>query len=139
VRYLPDRADAARRNAEIHGGGTFVVQLGRFRGEIEVEEAAFFVRDFDATTGLVRLSDGSSEPLEPATLSLSPRDGAGLCRVKRSLVAGGLRARFRHAAWAELAAALEGPDDAPRLCLAGKSVALPPALLRAPDAATRSI
>jgi hypothetical protein len=34
VRYLPDAS-------------VFVVQLGRFRGQIEVEEAAFFVRAFD--------------------------------------------------------------------------------------------
>jgi hypothetical protein len=46
-------------------------------------------------------------------------------------VAGGLVARFTHAAWAQLAAALEGPDDAPRLRLAGRSVALPASALRA--------
>jgi hypothetical protein len=111
--------------------GRFVVQLGRFRGAIEVEEAAFFVRDFDAATGTIHLSDGSSEPLDPATLAVSPRDRAVLCRVKRPLAAAGLLARFRHAAWAELAAALEGPDDAPRLRLAGRSVALPASLLHA--------
>jgi hypothetical protein len=109
----------------------FAVQLGRFRGRIEVEEAAFFVRDFDAPSGAIRLSDGSSEPLDPATLRASPRDGAWLCGVKRALVAEGLVARFTHAAWAQLAAALEGPDDAPRLRLAGRSVALPAAALRA--------
>ena len=32
VRYLPEQ-------------GKYVVQIGRFRGEIEVEEAGFFVRD----------------------------------------------------------------------------------------------
>jgi hypothetical protein len=117
----------------------FVVQLGRFRGQIEVEEAAFFVRDFDAATGALRLSDGSSEPLDPATLAASPRDGATLCRVKRALAPAGLLARFTQAAWAELAAALEGPDDAPRLRLAGRSAALPPALLRACPAPAGSI
>src|SRR5262245_6550822 len=119
VRFLPEE-------------GRFVVQLGRFRGEIEVEEAAFFVRDVDAATGSLRLSDGSAEPLDPGTLAVSPRDGAVLCRVKRALVPSGpgLLARFRHAAWAELAATLDGPDDAPRLRLAGRSVPLPPALLR---------
>ncbi len=118
VRFLPEE-------------GEFVVQLGRFRGEIEVEEAAFFVRDFDAATGAIRLSDGSSEPLDPATLRVSSRDGAGLCRVKRSLAPAGLLARFTHAAWAELAAGLEGPDDAPRLRLAERSVALPASVLAA--------
>ena len=31
----------------------FVVQLGRYRGQIEIEEAGFFVRSFDPATGLV--------------------------------------------------------------------------------------
>ena len=103
----------------------FVVQLGRFRGVIEVEEAAFFVRDFDPATGAIRLSDGTSETLDPDTLRVSPRDGAWLCTTKRSLAPAGLLARFSHAAWAELASALEGPEHAPRLRLAGRSVALP--------------
>jgi hypothetical protein len=110
--------------------GVLVVQLGRFRGQIEVEEAAFFVRDFDPATGEIRLSDGTSEPLDPDTLRVSPRDGAALCAVKRWLHPEGLLARFSHAAWAELAAAFEGPGDAPRLRLAGRSAALPASLLR---------
>ena len=118
VRFLP-------------GPGVFVVQIGRFRGQIEVEEAAFFVRDFDAATGRVRLSDGSEEALDPATLRLSPRDGAALCTVKRGLAPQGLPARFTHAAWAELAAALEGPDDAPWLRIGARSAPLPDAVVRA--------
>jgi len=113
--------------------GTFVVQLGRFRGPIEVEEAAFFVRDFDPATGAIRLSDGTSEPLDPETLRVSARDGAGLCAIKRSLAPAGLLARFTQAAWAELAAALEGPEDAPRLRLAGRSIALPASLVASLD------
>ena len=116
VRYLPEEE-------------RFVVQIGRFRGQIEVEEAAFFVRDFDAASGELRLSDASREPLDPATLRLSPRDGALLCAVKRELAPpAGLLARFSHAAQAELFAAVEGPEDAPRLRLAGRSVLLPPRL-----------
>ena len=116
VRWLPD----AR---------CFVVQLGRFRGQIEVEEAAFFVREFDAASGLLSLSDASREPLDAATLRPSPRDGALLCAVKRELAPpDGLLARFGHAAQAELLAAVEGPEDAPRLRLGARSVALPPLL-----------
>ena len=123
VRYLPDE-------------DRFVVQIGRFRGQIEVEEAAFFVRDFDAATGELSLSDASREPLDPATLRLSPRDGALLCAVKRELVPpAGLLARFLHAAQAELLAAVEGSEDAPRLRLGGRSVALPPHLAGAPTPA----
>ena len=117
VRFLPEER-------------IFVVQLGRFRGWLEVEEAAFFVRDFDAASGAIRLSDGSSEPLDPATLGRSPRDGAGLCRVKRALAPPGLLARFTHAAWSELASAIEGPEEGPRLRLAGRSVPLPGPVLR---------
>ena len=89
----------------------FVVKLGHFRGEIEVEEAGFFVREVDLSEGQVRLSDGNSEPLILSTLEVSPLDGALLCAVKRPLLAEGLRARFSHSAQAEfLGAALEAED-----------------------------
>jgi hypothetical protein len=113
VRWLPDE-------------GKYVVVLRHFRGEVEVEEAGFFVRSFDAETGQVRLSDGSCEALDPASLRRSPRDGAWLCSVKRDLAAGGLPARFTHAAHAELLAAVEGGDgEPPRLRLRGTLRALP--------------
>ena len=94
VRYLPEERK-------------FVVTLRHFRGEIEVEEAAFFVRSFDAASGRIALSDGTEEALDPATLALSPRDGALLCRVKRGLEPEGLIARFQHGAHAELMQAVE--------------------------------
>ena len=80
VRYLPEAA-------------AFVVQLWRFRGVIEVEEAGFFVRSFDPDTGLISLSDRSQELLAPASLRVSARDGAFLCLVKRDLIPSGLLAR----------------------------------------------
>ena len=116
VRFLPDEDE-------------YVVQLGRFRGQIEVEEAAFFVRGYDAASGELALSDGGREPLDPASLESSPRDGAFLCRVKRALAPEGLLARFRHAAQAQLLDAVEGPEDAPWLCVGTRRVALPAALL----------
>jgi hypothetical protein len=96
VRYVP-------------GERKFVVTLRHFRGEIAVEEAAFFVRSVDLASGQIALSDGTREPLDVASLHPSPRDGALLCRVKRALAPGGLLARFTHAAQAELLAAIE-PD-----------------------------
>ena len=48
VRYLPDV-------------DRYVVQLGHFRGQIELEEAGFFVRSFDAPSGLLSLSDGTGD------------------------------------------------------------------------------
>jgi hypothetical protein len=97
VRWLPDERK-------------FVVQLGRFRGEIEVEEAAFFVREVDLARGEIALSDGTREPIDPATLRASPRDGALLCLVKRALEPAGVLARFTHGAQAEL---LQGVLDEP--------------------------
>jgi hypothetical protein len=112
VRYLPE----AR---------VYVVQLGRFRGQIEIEEAAFFVRSFDAITGRISLSDRSEEPLAPESLHVSPRDGAFLCRVKRDLFAAGLLARFTHAAQAQLLGAVEESGGQARLRLAGRVLPLP--------------
>jgi hypothetical protein len=115
VRFLPDEGAA----------GKYVVQLGRFRGEIEIEEAAFFVRDFDPASGAIALSDHSRERLDVSSLSVSPRDGALLCRVKRALAPEGLPARFRHAAQAELLNAVEETGSGPALRLAGSLIALP--------------
>jgi hypothetical protein len=106
--------------------GVYVVQLGRFRGQIEVEEAGFFVRGFDADTGQLALSDRSQELLWPESLHVSPRDGAFLCRVKRDLCAPGLLARFSHAAQAELLSAAFERGGRIWLRLAGGEVSLPP-------------
>jgi hypothetical protein len=114
VRWLPDER-------------AFVVQLGRFRGQIEVEEAAFFVREVDLARGRLRLSDGTWEPLDVASLALSPRDGALLCRVKRALAPpGGLLARFQPAAQAELLQAAEETPEGAALRIGGTLVGLPP-------------
>jgi hypothetical protein len=52
---------------------------------------------------LLHLTDGSVEPLDPASLGLG-RDGVLCCRVK-----GGHRARFQRSAQASLGALLEEP------------------------------
>jgi hypothetical protein len=108
------------------GEGKYVVQLGRFRGQIEVEEAAFFVRQVDLEAGSVELSDRSSDRLDPASLRVSPRDGALLCTVKRELHPGGLAARFHHAAQAELLQAVEDGPEGPELRVGGSLEPLPP-------------
>lgn len=113
VRYLPEE-------------GKYVVQLGRFRGQIEVEEAAFFVREAEPASGTVLLSDGTRERLDPATLRPSPRDGALLATVKRELAPGGLPARFTRRAQAELLHAVyEGDGGRLRLDWGGEGVPLP--------------
>lgn len=112
VRYLADE-------------GKYVVTLGHFRGEIELEEAGFFVRSFDAATGRVSLSDRSEEALDVASLHTSERDGALLCFVKRELMKGGLLARFSHAAQSELLEHVEDGVAGPSLRLANRLEALP--------------
>jgi len=99
--------------------GKFVVTLRHFRGEIEVEEAGFFVRAVDVERGTVHLSDGTEEPLDASSLRLSPRDGALLCTVKGALVPSGLAARFSHSAQAELLQLAVETPEGPALQLAG--------------------
>jgi hypothetical protein len=119
VRYAPEE-------------GVFVVQIGRFRGQIEVEEAAFFVRAFDPGSGELHLSDASREPLDPATLRVSPRDGALLCSVKRELAPPrGLLARFFHSAQSELLCAVEETSEGLRLRAGSRLWPLPERLVRA--------
>ena len=105
VDYLPDE-------------GKYIVRLGHFRGEIELEEAGFFVRGVDADSGRITLSDRSSERLDPTTLRPSCDSESLLCSVKRDLVDGGLPARFTHAAQAELWHSVEVVDGVPVLRLA---------------------
>ncbi len=103
----------------------FIVRLGHFRGQIEVEEAGFFVRTVELESGEIALSDGSRERLDLASLTLSPIDGAILCRVKRALVAEGLVARFSSAAQAELLLAVEERGGRSVLRLSGAEVGFP--------------
>ena len=105
--------------------GKYVVVVGRFRAEIEVEEAAFFVRSVDLDCGLVALSDFSSESLDLATLDLSEIDGALICLVKFDLAPQGLPARFSHAAQAELLAAVDEGEGGLFIHLGGEARAFP--------------
>ena len=112
VAYLPEE-------------GKFVVRLGRFRGQIEVEEAAFFVRELDFERGELLLSDRTRDGLDPERLTSSPIDGALLCRVKRDLAPEGLLARFTHAAQAELFGAVEETEAGLRVRFGGRWLRLP--------------
>jgi len=102
VRYLPEEAK-------------YVVQIGKFQGQIELEEAGFFVRSLDPESGEIQLSDLSVEQLDVSSLELSEIDGALLCRVKRDLVAEGLPARFMHPAQADFMNAVDESGTAIRL------------------------
>ena len=103
----------------------YVARVRQFRGEIEVEEAGFFVRDVDLANGRVRLSDTTFDLLVPESLRTSPIDGAVLCRVKHGLVSAGLKARFSQAVQAEFFGAVEERPEGCVLELAGREVWLP--------------
>ena len=103
----------------------YVVQLGRFRGQIEVEEAAFFVRSVSLEDATLRLRGGSEAPFDPATLTVSPRDGALLCRIPAPAAPAGLLARFDRGAQAELLDAVEFDGGRAILRVGGRPVALP--------------
>ena len=112
VAYLPDE-------------GKYVVRLQHFRGEVEVQEAGFFVREVDFETGEVALSDGTREALDVEGLETSPIDGALLCKVKRALHADGLPARFMHGAQADFMNAIDFEGDDLVIELAGQRVRMP--------------
>jgi hypothetical protein len=112
VGYLPDEKK-------------FIIRLQHFRGEVEVEEAGFFVREVDLDRGEIMLSDGTRERLDVSTLAVSAIDGALLCRVKTELVAEGLLARFSHSAQAELLEAVEPEEDAFAIVIAGERIPFP--------------
>jgi hypothetical protein len=109
----------------------YCVRIGRFRGMVEIEETGFFVRGVDLARGRLAISDGSVEALDVQDLTLSPIDGAFLCRIKRDLVQGGLPARFLHAAQAELLGAVEEIGGVPMLRVGGSARPLPTALTAA--------
>lgn len=86
--------------------GTFVVQLGVFRGWLDVEDTAFFVTAYDPGSGELELSDRSREPLAAGTLSVDADD------VLRCIVKGRFAARFTRAAQGHLLDAVEVDGDA---------------------------
>jgi hypothetical protein len=106
VRWLPDE-------------GCFVIQLGRFRGQIEVEDVPFWVTAFDADAGEVKLSDGSSEPLAADSITADSDE------VLRCTVKGRFPARFTQRAQAELLAAVDADDDGLFLRMGARRVGLP--------------
>jgi hypothetical protein len=107
----------------------YVVRVGHFQGEIEIEEAGFFVRSLELETGEILLSDGGREPLRVETLRLSSLDGALLCQIKTEWVEGGLPTRFTQGSHAELLGAVEEQGETYCLVLSGRRVGLPRALV----------
>lgn len=128
IRNAKLRALFARSLAFLPDEGKYVVRAGHFRGEVEVEEAAFFVRSIDLEAGTITLSDQSEEALVGNSLCWSRFDPDVLmCRVKHALVADGLLARFTHGAQAELLLAADADGDAVSVEVGGDRVRIPAA------------
>jgi uncharacterized protein len=85
--------------------GRWLVRIGRESAYVAVEDGPWVVRavldDGPGTPPRLRLSDGSEEPLDPATLRVGS-DGVLRCAVR-----GGVAARFARAAHLQLGMALE--------------------------------
>ncbi len=103
--------------------GVFVVQIGHFRGQIEVEDIPWWVVGYDPERGEIELTDRSREPLQAETLVADP-DGVLRCTVKQRFAA-----RFTRAGQATLAAALEETPDGWALRAGAAHLAIPPAAL----------
>jgi hypothetical protein len=101
---------------------TFVVQLGPFRGWLDVEDTAFFVDGYDAASGEIELSDRTRESLDAATL-VADADDALRCTVK-----GRFPARFTHGGQEQLLAAVEVRGD--EVCVRAGGALLPAPQLR---------
>jgi hypothetical protein len=76
----------------------YFVQIGRQRARFTYDDTAYMVRELlvEIDTTTLRLSDGSQEPLRPATLKVGP-EAQFYCLVK-----GGHRARFTRSAHQDL-------------------------------------
>jgi len=101
---------------QVDGSGHFL-QIGPVRVPVEVEDAPFVVLRFEAEGEgfTLRLSDGSREALDPATLELREGD-VPYCRVKE----GRFDARFsRAAAWQLLQRVEPPPGGGPPALVAG--------------------
>ncbi|BDG10440.1 hypothetical protein [Anaeromyxobacter paludicola] len=89
--------------------GRYLVHVGRESGYVRLADAPYVVRAVSEAPGgpVLHLTDGTSEPLAPATLTV---DGEGVLHAR---VKGGHRARFSRAAQVTLGLALEEDPSAP--------------------------
>ncbi len=90
-------------------GGTWVLEVGPFTYPIEVDDTPYFVERIqrsESERAHIWLSDGTDEDLQYVSLVYAPH-GRLYCDVK----GGAFRARFKRAAYYELAEAIEPRGD----------------------------
>ncbi len=85
--------------------GTFIVQIGHFRGWLDVEDVAFWVTSYDEASGEVELSDGSCEVLDAESLSVDSDE------VLRCIVKQRFPARMTRTAQGHLLNSVEVQED----------------------------
>jgi hypothetical protein len=102
----PRIIEAFNRGVRRTEGGTWVLQLGRFTYPIVVEDTGYFVdRLHLADSPTIDLSDGTTEALDPSTLSYES-GGRLYCRIK----GGDFRARFKRQPYYQIAEVFEERD-----------------------------
>ncbi len=99
--------------------GVFVVRVGHFCGQIEVEDTPYWVVGYDAEPGKLTLTDESEEPLRPETLSIDPDE------VVRCTVKGRFPARFTREGQTELLESLDLDGAEPAVRIGDRWVAVP--------------
>lgn len=94
--------------------GRYLVDIGRDKRYVEVEDAAYRVLGVEVTGTanapeylLLRLNDGSLEPFDPATFWIGP-DGSPYCLVRTGLH----KARFTTESYRQLSAFITEEGDA---------------------------
>ena len=97
--------------------GVYLLRVGQQSCQLEVEDTFFVVRGAQAHGGqvLLTLNDGSSEPLDPASLWIGPQEVL-YCRVK----AGAFPARFLRQAYYQIAQLIVEDGDGFALALGGQ-------------------
>ena len=101
----------------------FVVQVGHFRGQIEVEDTPWWVVSYDPASGEIELTDRTREPLQADSLRADP-DGVLRCTVKQRF-----SARFTRAGQAALGDALEETRNGWALRAGSRYLPIPSAAL----------
>jgi len=119
----PRIIDLFSRSVNRTPGGTWVLEVGRFTYPIQVDDTGFFVERLEWTDDLptLVLSDHGREPLDPTTLQYAPQ-GRLYCRIR----GGEFRARFKKAAYYDLAERIEEAPHGWYVTLGGERYVIDP-------------
>lgn len=96
-----------QRSVRVNDDGTYRIEVGANKSAIEVEDVAFFVKSIRIFLSderkikrvQLKVSDGASEDLDPATL-MQADDNVFYCRIRRDQF--GVPCRFSPSAYHEL-------------------------------------